>query len=129
MVEYHQKVAKTYVKQLPMSNCVKVEGLSVVEAVPKAVAFHRYGKEIAVTLSGNNFWFCCDVKVGALKEEVRAADVSEKCIQFHYNPEDKPDISADCNEISVTVFTHFRNPVRKTVQVKHKVSNFMLLYM
>ena len=121
MNDYHEKVAKSYVKHLPPTAGTKLKDLSVVEAEPKVVAFHRFGKEVAVTVSGNNFWFCCDVKVGTLKEKIRAADVSEKCIQFHYSPEDKPDVSTDCNEINVALFTHFRNPVRKNVQVKHKV--------
>lgn len=123
MDDYHRKLAKSYVNDLPspISGSYRLGDLHVVVPKPASVAFHRYGKEIAVTVSGENFWFCYNVKAGSHRENVRAADVSEKSIQFHYNPEERPNISADCNEIGITVFTHFRNPVRATVQVKHKV--------
>ena len=123
MDDYHQKLTKSYVNDLPspIDGSYNLDDLHIVVPKPGSVAFHRYGKEIAVTVAGKNFWFCYSVKVGSHKESVRAADVSEKSIQFHYNPEEKPNISADCNEISVAIFTHFRNPVRTTVQVKHKV--------
>ena len=66
MDDYHQKLIKSYIKKLPSpadgTHC-KLEDLHVVKPKPGSVAFHRYGKEIAVTVSSENFGFATMLKL------------------------------------------------------------------
>ena len=87
----------------------------------KTVAFHRHGKEVAVTLSGDNLWFCHEVKVGPHKENVMAEHVSQKSIQFNFDFKDETHRSFGSDQIKVALSSHFSNPVKATVPVVHKV--------
>ncbi len=87
-----------------------------------SVSFHRYGKEFAVTVTGDNLWFCNEVKVGPLKEIIEACKTTQKSIQFNFNIEDKKHFSGTVDHISVKVWSHFSSPVTNTkAEVKHKV--------
>ena len=93
-----------------------------------SVSFHRHGKQIAVTIKGNNMWFCYQVKVGKHWEKIEARDVSQRSIQFNYDPESNPGLSSDEVNINVSLCTHFHNPVRGKVKIDHKVINRLTTY-
>ena len=122
MASYHSKVVKSYTKQfLPAINAPPSKVQAVTPSV-ESVAFHRFGKEIAVTVKGDNLWFCYQIKVGPCKEKVVGKDVSQKSIQFNIFPDDHPNLTSDSDHVKVALSSHFSNPVRNSrVDVKHKV--------
>ena len=88
----------------------------------KSIAFHRYGKEVSVTVNGDNLWFCYDIQVGPHKKKVLAKDTSQRSLQFNYDPEDESKMSSDIDHVKVTLCSHFCNPVKDgKVEVTHKV--------
>lgn len=90
-----------------------------------SVTFHRYGKQISVTLNGENLWFCYHIQVGPHKKKVLAKDTSQRSLQFVYNPEDESKMSSDIDHVRVTLSSHFCNPVKDgKVEVTHKVNEY-----
>ncbi len=115
---------KCFVKDPPETASVLPE-LALVKPVVDSVSFHRYGKEIAITVTGDNLWFCNKVKVGTLTQSINAEDISQKELQFYRNFEDITSISStsDHNHIKVRIWNHFSKPVSNPeATVKHKVS-------
>ncbi len=93
-----------------------------------SVSFHRYGKEFAITISGENLWFCNQVKVGTLKQPIGAENVSQKSLQFNCNLEDKQGVSSTADQTSVKIWSHFSSPVtNRETAVKHKVPSVILM--
>ncbi len=129
---FHNMVLRSYLDQFPEYRIPA----PVLQAVPEmksfkplaeAVAFHRYGNELSVTITGENLWFCHHVQVGSRKEKVEAEDVSRKSIQFNCGL-DSGDLgfSADSDGVKVILISHFCNPVRAgNVQVAHKVCSII----
>ena len=102
----------------PLSNLT----LSEVKIVIHSVSFHRYGKEFAITITGEHLWFSNQVKVGKLRQIINAENVSQKSLQFNCNIEDKLNFSSTGDHISVKVWSHFSSPVtNQETTVKHKV--------
>ena len=87
------------------------------------VSFHQHGKELAVVIEGNNFWFCTKVHVSSIPRiKIEPENISCKTIQFNYMPKDESDIP-EGDTIGVQLFSHFSNPIRKpNIPVKRKVS-------
>ena len=88
----------------------------------ESVSFHRHGKEIAVTITGDNLWFCNEVKVNQHREQIYARSVSQRSIQFNCDPEINHKLSSDKDEVNVSLWTHFCSPVKREVNTNHKVS-------
>ena len=102
--------------------------MKALKPAANSVAFHRHGKEVAVTLSGDNLWFCHEIKVGAHAESVTAEDSSQKSIQFNFNFEDETRIPFNSDLMKVVLSNHFSNPVKKSVPVIHKVQQHVILF-
>jgi hypothetical protein len=117
---YHGKIVKTFVKgSLPPSG-PSVTELKVVRPVVNSVSFHRYGKEFAITITGDNLWFCNEVKVDSLKQVIKADDTTQRSLQF--NVEDGKDLGT-ADHVSVKAWSQFASPVTNPkAEVKHKVS-------
>ena len=126
MENYHRVLFRVFIDQ-PLkyntpSPCTSlVQEMKALKPSSKTVAFHRHGKEVAVTLSGNNLWFCHEIKVGPHRENVMAEHVSQKSIQFNFNFKDETHHSFGSDKIKVSLSSHFSNPVKATVPVVHKV--------
>jgi len=89
-----------------------------------SVSFHHHGKEFAITVTGENLWFCYQVKVGSVEQAIEAENASQKSVQFNFDAEDNPNFSGSVDHINVKVWNHFASPVRNgSVKVKHKVGN------
>ena len=102
---------------------VPLSEVKAVRPVINSVSFHRYGKEFSITITGENLWFCNEVKVGALKQVISARSTTQKCLQFNFNIEDHQEFSGTVDHISVKVWSHFTSPVSNSeTEVKHKVS-------
>ena len=128
MENYHRVLFRVFIDQPPKYNtpppCASpVQEMKALKPSSKTVAFHRHGKEVAVTLSGNNLWFCHEIKVGPHKENVMADHISQKAIQFNFKDETHHSFGSD--QIKVTLSSHFSNPVKATVPVVHKVTRCM----
>lgn len=129
MENYHRVLFRAFLDQPPKYNtpppCTStVPEMKALKPSSKTVAFHRHGKEVAVTLSGDNLWFCHEIKVGPHKENVMAEHVSQKSIQFNFNFKDETHNSFGSDKIKVALSSHFSNPVKATVPVVHKVMKF-----
>ena len=123
---YHRMLFRGFIDQppkydIPSPPTSPVLEMKALKPAAKSVAFHHHGKEIAVTLSGDNLWFCHEIKVGSHTETVTAEDVSQKLIQFNINFEDENYIPFHSDQIKVTLSSHFSNPVRERVPVVRKV--------
>ena len=126
MENYHRILFRAFLDQPPKYNipppCASaVPEMKALKPSSKTVAFHRHGKEVAVTLSGDNLWFCHEIKVGSHRENVMAEHVSQKSIQFNFNFKDEAHNSFGSDQIKVALSSHFSNPVKATVPVVHKV--------
>ena len=95
--------------------------LKVVKPVINSVSFHRYGKEFAITITGDNLWFCNKVKVGSFTQSVNAEDISQKSLQFHHK--DITRFPSTSDQIGVKIWSQFSSPVlNDRVAVKRKVN-------
>lgn len=126
MEVYHRMLFRGFIDQPPKydipSLCTSpVLEMKTLKPAANSVAFHRHGKEVAVTLSGDNLWFCHEIKVGSHTENVTAEDASQKSIQFNFNFEDETRIPFNSDQIKVALSNHFSNPVKENVPVTHKV--------
>ena len=131
MENYHRVLFRIFIDQTPKYNipppCASpVPEMKALKPSSKTVAFHRHGKEVAVTLSGDNLWFCHEIKVGPHRENGMADHISQKSIQFNFNFKDETHHSFGSDKIKVTLSSHFSNPVKATVPVVHKVTSEMI---
>ena len=114
---------KSFVRDPPETICTLLPDLKDVKPIVKSVSFHRYGKEFAITVTGENLWFCNKVKVGPLKQSINAGDSSQKLLQFYRNVKDITSISSTSDHINVKAWSHFSGPVSNDkAVVKRKVS-------
>ena len=119
---------KSFVKGIPPPCVVTPSEVQIVKPIIHSVSFHRYGIEFAITITGENLWFCNQVKVGTLKQVISAENVSQKSLQFNCNLEDKPSFSSTGDHTSVKLWSHFSSPVsEREAAVKHKVIQLVLL--
>ena len=129
MENYHRVLFRIFIDQPPKYDtpppCASpVPEMKALKPSSKTVAFHRHGKEVAVTLSGDNLWFCHEIKVGPHRENGMADHISQKSIQFNFKDETHHSFGSD--QIKVTLSSHFSNPVKATVPVVHKVTSDMI---
>ena len=90
--------------------------------VVRSVSFHCYGKEFAITITGDNLWFCNKVKVGKLKRTIEAKNTTQKSLQFNYYDIGDTNFSATVDHVGVKLWSHFASPVFSgKTEVKHKV--------
>ena len=104
------------------SPAVPLSELQVAKPVINSVSFHRYGKEFAITVTGDKLWFCNKVKVGLCTQELNAEDSSQKLLQFNRSREDIASIPSTSDYVSVRIWSHFFGPVSNDkVKVQRKV--------
>ena len=89
------------------------------------VAFHRHGKELAVVVTGQNLWFCNEVKVSGHIESISPDKISQKSIQFNCSIDEEHILSPDSDSIPLALFSHFCSPKRNHVPITNKVSYFV----
>ncbi len=94
-----------------------------------SIAFHHHGKELAVVIEGNNFWFCTKAHVSSIPHiKIEPDNISRRTIQFNYTPKDESDIP-EGDTIGVQLFSHFTNPIRKhNIPVKRKVGLVLFVF-
>ena len=95
--------------------------------------FFRHADEIAIVLEGENLWFCHKIQIGAREEarilaemDAEGQDTTMRTINFCYIPKEKDDllIGIGSEKVTITLFSHFCNPVRKhNVEAKKMVSD------
>ena len=108
------------------SPCIPLP-VTIMKPVIKSVSFHRYGKELAITISGDNLWFSFYVKVETYRQIISVKDAAQKCLQFNCNIE-KIITFSDNDYVSVKVWSHFSSPIfSKKTEVKHKVQVLLCL--
>lgn len=117
-------------KELPEAASSIVPELKVFKPVIDSVSFHRYGKEFAITVTGNNLWFCNKVKISSFSQDVSAEDTSQKSLQFNCSVDNGiAKIPTTSNHVSVKIWSHFSGAVDcAKVPVKHKVWKQSTLY-
>ena len=121
---YYLKIMKCFVKGPPASPSpyIPLPDVMIMKPVIKSVSFHRYGKEFAITIHGDNLWFSYYVKVDTLRQTISVKDATQKRLQFNCNIEEKLITFSDKDYVSVKVWSHFSSPVlSKKTEVKHKV--------
>ncbi len=124
---YQQAVFKSYIKQPPMPDS-PLKDLNVVKPSITSVDFRRHGREVSVTVNGDNLWFCYHIQVAHYKTKVCAKDTSQHSLQFNYDAENDTKIAMDADHVKVALSNHFSNSVKDgQVQVSRKVG-FYLLY-
>ena len=120
MRSYHGKILKSFIKTLPEKSSILIPELKVVKPIIKSVSFHRYGKEFAITVTGDNLWFCNKVKVSSFVQNVSAEDISQKSLQF--NHKDITQFPSTSDHVGVKIWSQFSSPVSNNkVIVKSKV--------
>ncbi len=114
---------KSYIKHPPKPEVqIAVKDLSVVKPSITSVDFRCHGKEVSVTVNGDNLWFCYHIQVSQYKTKVSAKDTSQHSLQFNYDAENSSKITMDTDQIRVALSSHFCNPVKDSrVQVTRKV--------
>ena len=109
-------------KELPPAPSGSVSDIKAIKPEIKSVLFHVYGNELAVTVTGDNLWFCTEVKVNACRQSITAGSTSEKSLQF--NVEGKDNFPSTSDHVQVKLWSQFSSPViNSKTEVKHKVSS------
>ncbi len=123
---YQQAVFKSYIKQPPKPDS-PLKDLNVVKPSITSVDFRRHGREVSVTVNGDNLWFCFHIQVAQYKTKVCAKDTSQHSLQFNYDAENDTRIAMDADHVKVVLSCHFSNPVKDIhVQVSRKVCNLLV---
>ncbi len=120
---YQQAIFRSYIKQPPNPGS-PLQDLNVVKPFITCVDFRRHGREISVTVNGNNLWFCYHIQVARYKTKVCAKDTSQHSLQFNYDYDAEKDtrIAMDDDRVKVALLSHFSNPVKDAhVKVSRKV--------
>ena len=102
--------------------------MNVVKPSITSVDFRRHGREVSVTVNGDNLWFCYHIQVAHYKTKVCAKDTSQHSLQFNYDAENDTRIAMDADHVKVVLSCHFSNPVKDIhVQVSRKVCFSLLV--
>ncbi len=118
---YQQAVFKSYI-QHSLKSGFPLKDLNVVKPSITSVDFRRHGREISVTVNGNNLWFCYHIKISRYRTEVCAKDTSQHSLQFNYDAENDTRVVMDADDVKVDLSSHFSNPVKNVhVKVSRKV--------
>ena len=109
-------------KELPPLSSGSVSDVKATKPAIKSVSFHVYGSELAVTVTGENLWFCNEVKVNAYRQSITAGSTSQKSLQF--NVEGRDNFPSTSDHVQVKLWSQFSSPVLNSkTEVKHKVSS------
>ena len=109
---------RSFAKSLPSPN-ESISDVNVLKPEITSVSFHSYGKELAITVTGENLWFCHQVKVASYKQFVTVENTTQKSLQFNI---EKENFSGTQDYVNVKVWNHFSSPVvNSKAKVKHKV--------
>ncbi|XP_064385834.1 uncharacterized protein LOC135334540 isoform X2 [Halichondria panicea] len=121
---YQQAVFKSYIKR-SLKSGFPLKDLNVVKPSITSVDFRRHGREVSVTVNGDNLWFCYNIQVAQYKTKVCAKDTSQHSLQFNYDAENDTRIIMDADNVKVYLSSHFSNPVKNVhVKVSRKVFRF-----
>ena len=116
--------------QLKIANPIKtIREVATTKPAAKSIAFHQHGKELAITLEGDNLWFVHSIQVRTLQKLfVSAMATNQKSVQF--NLQCKPNeltITAD-EEVQVVIQSQFYEPIKSSLKVTKKVSVCVCTY-
>ena len=114
---------KSFVKDFLPRPGTSLSEVKTLKPVIESLSFHHYGKEFAITITGDNLWFCNYVKVGAIQQVISAGDTTQKSLQFNLNIEETKHFPGTDDYTSVKAWSCFASPViNHRANVKHKVS-------
>lgn len=120
---YHRKINLSGIKAPTEKSTSDLPELEILMPEVESVSFHRYGKDLAITVSGKNMWFSNKVEVCSLSQPIAAKDSRPKSLQFNRNEKDVVDcIKTNSDYVKVELYSHFSEKVMSTkVPVEHKV--------
>ena len=119
--EYQRAVFKSYIKEAPQPQS-RLKDITNIKPSISSVDFRRHGREVSVTVNGDNLWFCYHIQVAQYKTKVQARETSQHSLQFNYDPENDSRIPTDAGHVRVVLSSQFSNPVKQPqVQVSRKV--------
>ena len=110
-------------KYTPPEQLKEVECVSFLKPSLTSVELHKYPKEHAVVLEGDNLWFCHQIQLGEGEHpcciDTPAQYISRRSIQFNYTPSDKCEIVVDKSGIiKVNVQSHFARSIGRKIEIK-----------
>ena len=97
-----------------------VKEISLLKPEVTNVEVHKYSKEVAVVLQGDNLWFCHEIRLGNYVPPVLnlAEHIARRSIQFNFRLSETANIVTDDGHVKVTLFSHFANPIRRRVKAE-----------
>ena len=119
--EYQLAVFKGYIIKPPPPGS-QLRDITNIKPSISSVDFRRHGREVSVTVNGDNLWFCYHIQVAQYKTKVKARETSQHSLQFNYDPENDSRIPTDAGHVRVVLTSQFSNPVKQSeTQVSRKV--------
>ena len=89
----------------------------------------RLGDEIALIVEGDHLWFCNHIKIGTRSDgrdiPIPAAyNAAKRSLNVNYTPQDENDELVDIKAevLTVHLYSHFCNPIKKDVKIIRKVN-------
>ena len=129
MAVYSQKVSWSYLEKPPSYATppppkLSLGKLDILEPSVSTVELHHHGDELAVTVEGNNLWFCYKTSVGGHPQDIPAHKVyTGNSIQFNIPTKDSSGITMENEKVKVTLHSHFHGKLKTDeVSVHQKVS-------
>jgi len=129
--EYFSSVFASYLykpPQLKITDPVKTIGdVAMTKPVASSIAFHQHGKELAITLEGDNLWFVHSIQVGSSQKlSVSPMATNQKSVQF--NLQCKPDeLAVTADRIKVVIESQFFEPISSLLKVTKKVCTHLYM--
>ena len=126
--QYHKKV-KIHLGSgsLPVPSPKKeLKSVALLKPQVKGVELHKFPREHAIIIEGDNLWFCDEIILGEGKSTINITNpaelVSRRVVQFNYSTtasSERIERVIACNGImKVTLNSHFAKPIRKKVKVE-----------
>ena len=131
--QYHKKVKIHILKSGNLKESLLVPSpkkelkyVALLKPQVKGVELHKFPREHAIVIEGDNLWFCDEIILGEGKNTLNITNpaelVSRRVVQFNYSTtasSGKIDRAIARNEImKVTLNSHFAKPIRKKVKVE-----------
>ena len=123
-----QKVLCRYLERSPLYSmpplyATAYEMLEISHPSVKQLNVDIYDNEVAVTVEGQNLWFCQQVTVGNYTVETPADKVTGNSIQFNCNINQKKALAIQNDKVRVTIQNQFCKPIKiRECPVEIKVS-------
>ena len=127
MAVYSQKVSWSYLEKPPSYATPpppkSLGKLGILEPSVSTVELHHHGDELAVTVEGNNLWFCYRTSVGGHPQDIPAHKVyTGNSIQFNLPTKDSSEITMENEKVKVTLHSHFQGKSKpEEIPVRQKV--------